>query len=140
VNVTARAGSNTFGLQTDLHKSDDILKEKEGKALSQTSARVLTCPTDRASGHEVKIHGNSRYQVFKLEKNQTMIKVIFYLKICQIRVVLENRVFSLFVSSGPKSYAPDAPQPVGLLCYPRVLDVPTFATRPSPRRCYPRDA
>jgi hypothetical protein len=28
---------------------------------------------------------------------------------------------------------PDAPQPVGLLCYPSVLDVPTFAASPSPR-------
>jgi hypothetical protein len=78
VNITTRVGSNTLGLQTDLHKSDDILKEKERNAFSQTSARVLTCPTDRVSGHEVKIHGNSRYQVFKLEKKQTMIKVIFY--------------------------------------------------------------
>jgi hypothetical protein len=73
-------GSNTLGLQTDPHESDDILKEKKGKALSQTSARVLTSPTDRVSGHKVKIHRNSRYQVFKLEKKQTMIKVIFYLK------------------------------------------------------------
>jgi hypothetical protein len=38
-----------------------------------------------------------------------------------------------------RAYAPDAPQPVGLLCYPSVLDVPTFAASPSPRPCYPRD-
>jgi hypothetical protein len=25
------------------------------------------------------------------------------------------------------------------LCYPSVLDVPTFAASPSPRPCYPRD-
>jgi len=31
-------------------------------------------------------------------------------------------------SSGPEAYAPDALQPVGLLCDP-VLDVPTFAAR-----------
>jgi len=46
-------------------------------------------------------------------------------------------------SSGPGAYAPDAPQPVGLLCYPlyypTVLDVSTFATSPSPRPCNPRD-
>jgi hypothetical protein len=34
--------------------------------------------------------------------------------------------------------APDAP-PVGLLCYPSVLDVPTFAASPASRPCYPRD-
>jgi hypothetical protein len=44
-----------------------------------------------------------------------------------------------FFSSGPRAYAPDALQPVGVLCYPRVLDVPTFAASPSPRPCYPRD-
>ena len=37
-------------------------------------------------------------------------------------------------SSGPGAYAPDAPQPYGLLCDPvtpppPVLDVPTFAAR-----------
>jgi hypothetical protein len=42
-----------------------------------------------------------------------------------------------FFSSGPRAYAPDAPQPVGLLCYPSVLDGPTFAASPSPRPCYP---
>jgi hypothetical protein len=36
-------------------------------------------------------------------------------------------------SSGGRAYDPDAPQPVRLLCYPSVLDVPTFATSPSPR-------
>jgi hypothetical protein len=45
----------------------------------------------------------------------------------------------IFFSSGPRAYAPDAPQPVGLLCYPSVLDVPNFAASPSPRPCYPRD-
>jgi hypothetical protein len=44
-----------------------------------------------------------------------------------------------FFSSGPRAYVLDAPQPVGLLCYPSVLHVPTFATSPSPRPCYPRD-
>jgi hypothetical protein len=46
--------------------------------------------------------------------------------------------FFFFFSSGPSAYAPDAPQPVGLLCYPSVLDVPTFAASPSPRPCYPK--
>jgi hypothetical protein len=32
--------------------------------------------------------------------------------------------FFLFFSSGSRAYAPDAPQPVGLLCCPSVLDVP----------------
>jgi hypothetical protein len=40
---------------------------------------------------------------------------------------------SSFFSSGPRAYAPDAPQPVSLLCYPSVSDVPTFAASPSPR-------
>jgi len=31
-------------------------------------------------------------------------------------------------SSGAGAHAPDAPQPIGLLCYP-VLDVPTYAAR-----------
>jgi hypothetical protein len=44
-----------------------------------------------------------------------------------------------FFSAGPRAYAPDAPQPVGLLCYPSVSDVPTFAASPAPRPCYPRD-
>jgi hypothetical protein len=47
--------------------------------------------------------------------------------------------FFLLFSSGPRAYAPDALQPVGLLCYPSVLDVPTFVASPSPRPCYPRD-
>jgi hypothetical protein len=47
--------------------------------------------------------------------------------------------FFFFFSSGPRAYDPDAPQPMGLLCYPNVLDVPTFAASPSPRPCYPRD-
>jgi hypothetical protein len=47
--------------------------------------------------------------------------------------------FFFFFSSGPRAYAPDAPQPVGLLCYPSVLDIPTFAASPPPRPCYPRD-
>jgi hypothetical protein len=46
----------------------------------------------------------------------------------------------LLLSSGPRSDAPDAPQPVGQLCYPSVLDVPTFAASPSPRPCYPRNS
>jgi hypothetical protein len=29
--------------------------------------------------------------------------------------------FLLVFSSGPRAYAPDAPQPVGLLCYPSVF-------------------
>jgi hypothetical protein len=48
-------------------------------------------------------------------------------------------LFFFFFSSGPKAYAPDATQPVGLLCYPSVLDVLTFAASPSPRPCYPRE-
>jgi hypothetical protein len=35
-------------------------------------------------------------------------------------------------SSGPEAYAPDAPQPIGLLCdpyLPVILDVPTSAAR-----------
>ena len=46
--------------------------------------------------------------------------------------------FDISSSSGPGAYAPDAPQPVGLLCNPTVLDVPNFATSPSPP-CNPRD-
>jgi hypothetical protein len=45
----------------------------------------------------------------------------------------------LLLSSGPRAYAPDAPQTVGPLCYPSVLDVPSFAASPSPCPCYPRD-
>jgi hypothetical protein len=44
-----------------------------------------------------------------------------------------------FFWSGPRAYSPDAPQPVGLLCYPNVLDVPTLAASPSPLPCYSRD-
>jgi hypothetical protein len=46
---------------------------------------------------------------------------------------------TVIVDSFFLTYAPDAPQPVGLLCYPSVLDVPTFAASPSPHPCYPRD-
>jgi hypothetical protein len=53
--------------------------------------------------------------------------------------VHENFSFLFFFSSGPRAYAPDAPQPVGLLCYPSVLDVPSFAASPPPSPCYPRD-
>jgi hypothetical protein len=49
-----------------------------------------------------------------------------------------NLLLSSF-SSGPRAYALDAPQPVGLLCYPSVLDVPTFAASLSARPRYPRD-
>jgi hypothetical protein len=49
-------------------------------------------------------------------------------------LMLSNSVvFFFFFSSGPRAYAPDGPQLVGLLCYPSVLDVPTFAASPSPR-------
>jgi hypothetical protein len=48
-------------------------------------------------------------------------------------------VFFFFFSTGPRAYDPHAPQPVGLLSYPSVLDVPTFAASPPPRPCYPRD-
>ena len=40
LNVTARVGSNTLGLQSDLHKFGAIHKEKEEKAFSLTSALV----------------------------------------------------------------------------------------------------
>ena len=46
----------------------------------------------------------------------------------------------LFYSSGPRAYAPDAPQPIDLLCNPiNVQPVPTFAASPPSRPCYPRD-
>jgi hypothetical protein len=62
-------------------------------------------------------------------------------RLCKLQSLLltVTAVFFFFFSSGPRAYASDAPQPVGLLCYPSVLDVPTFATSPSPRPCYPRD-
>ena len=45
-----------------------------------------------------------------------------------------------FFSSGSRAYAPDAPQPSGLLCDPLVvLNVPTFSASPPSRSCYPRD-
>ena len=48
--------------------------------------------------------------------------------------------FVCLFSSGPRAYAPDAPQPSDLLCNPLiVLDVPTFSASPSSRPCYPRD-
>jgi hypothetical protein len=52
-------GSNTLGLQYDLHKFD-IHKKEEGRAFSQTSARMLTFPAEGVSWHVVKIHGKSR--------------------------------------------------------------------------------
>jgi hypothetical protein len=48
-NVTARMGSNTLGLQSDLHKFDIIHKEKEGRAFSLISACVLSFPADGVS-------------------------------------------------------------------------------------------
>jgi len=72
-NVTARMGSNTLGLQSDLHKFDIIHKEKEGRAFSLTSAYVLSFPADGVSWHMVKIHGRSRWQLCKVLKKQTMI-------------------------------------------------------------------
>jgi hypothetical protein len=65
LNVTAYTGSNTFGQQPDLCKSDAILKQNEGKAFSLASAFVPTCTADRVSWHMVKIHGKSRCQPFK---------------------------------------------------------------------------
>jgi hypothetical protein len=77
-NVTVRMVSNTLGLQSDLHQSDVIHKEKEGRAFPLTSAHILTFPTDGVSWHMVKIHGKSRWQHFKMLKIQTMINVMFY--------------------------------------------------------------
>jgi hypothetical protein len=44
--------------------------------------------------------------------------------------LIEWELFLFLLLSGPRAYAPDAPQPVGPLCYPSVLDVPTFAASP----------
>jgi hypothetical protein len=44
--MTARVDSDTLGLQYDLHKFDAIRKEKKGKGLSLTSARVPTNPAE----------------------------------------------------------------------------------------------
>jgi hypothetical protein len=41
-------GSNTRRIQFDLHKFDAIHKEKKGKGVSLTSARVPTCPAEGA--------------------------------------------------------------------------------------------
>jgi len=35
--------------------------------------------------------------------------------------MLVDKQFASSSSSGPGAYAPDAPQPVGLLCYPRTI-------------------
>jgi len=77
-NVTACVSSNTLQLQSDLHKFDIIHKEKEGRAFSLTVARVLTFPADGVSWHMVKIHGKSRWHLFKVLKKQIMINVMFY--------------------------------------------------------------
>ena len=48
--------------------------------------------------------------------------------------------FFFFFSSGPRAYAPDAPQPIDLLCNPSIVQtVPKFAASPPSRPCYPRD-
>jgi hypothetical protein len=56
---------------------------------------------------------------------------------CKLNLLKFQRslYFFFFFSSGPRAYAPDAPQPVGLLYYPSVLDVPTFAASSPPRPC-----
>jgi hypothetical protein len=59
-NVTAHMGSDTLGLQFDLHKLNIIHKEKDGRAFSLTCECVLTFPTDGVNWHMVKIHGKSR--------------------------------------------------------------------------------
>ena len=47
--MTGRVDSSTLELQYDRHKFDAIRKEKKGKGLSLTSARVPTSPTDGVS-------------------------------------------------------------------------------------------
>jgi hypothetical protein len=54
MNVTARVGSNTRGLQSDLHNFGAFHKEEEGKAFSLTSARAPTCPADGVIWQMVK--------------------------------------------------------------------------------------
>jgi len=49
-----------------LHKFEGVHKENEGKAFSLTSARVPTCPADGVSLHMVRIHAESRRQLFKV--------------------------------------------------------------------------
>ena len=46
----------------------------------------------------------------------------------------------LFCSSGPRAYAPDAPQRIDLLCNPIIVQTfPTFAASLPSRPCYLRD-
>jgi hypothetical protein len=48
--------------------------------------------------------------------------------------------FFFFFSSGPRACAPDAPQPIDLLCNPSIVQTfPTFAASPPSGPCYPRD-
>jgi hypothetical protein len=77
-NVTVRMVSNTLGLQYDLHQFVVIRKEKEGRAFPLTSAHMLTFHADGLIWHMVKIHGKSRWQLFKVLKKRAMINVMFY--------------------------------------------------------------
>ena len=48
--------------------------------------------------------------------------------------------FFFFFSSGPRAYAPDAPQPIDLLCNPSIVQTfPPFSASPPSRPCYSRD-
>jgi hypothetical protein len=55
LNVTARVGRNTRGLQPDLHKFDTIHKEMKENAFFLTSARVPTSSAERVIWNMVKI-------------------------------------------------------------------------------------
>ena len=65
MNVTAREGSNTLGLQPYLQKFDTFYKEMEGNAFSLTSARVPTCPAERVIWNIVKIQGEKKDEAFQ---------------------------------------------------------------------------
>jgi uncharacterized protein YlbG (UPF0298 family) len=66
LNITARENSHTLGLKSDLHKLEGVHKEKDGKAFSQNSARIPTCPADGVILRMVRIHAESRRQLFKV--------------------------------------------------------------------------
>jgi hypothetical protein len=70
VNVTAIMDSSTIGLQSDLHRLKAIRTEKEGKALSLTSARVPTCPSDRVSWHMAQYVENEDDSFARCKRNR----------------------------------------------------------------------
>jgi hypothetical protein len=88
------------------------------------------CYTTNRFYNTVELHLSGLIGMVSHPDMQKIQKLDFSLKIGYIGSF--KFTCSSSASSGPEAYAPDAPQPIGLLCDPRapvILDVPTSSAR-----------